>query len=488
MIAQYAIALLSMFSWSCCCLEYLWSTRIDGDPNWGVYQIQPLSCNVTSDGNVHMIVSYNSNPSYVYNANSNDVAATLTINQGQSSANAFLSFAANGTLLMAIKLDFVGSGSSSYYWIDNFVYMMFGTYCSSYKNLRLDIETGQVLTRPFYDDLYNIFLTAMTIVERDIYYQLGVSDRGYSAILYNLNPLSSKSKFLLLQGGWSGNRVSVKDKKVNEVLFHTNGTYHWSITGSMLLRTEIQDDGSVYFVSSASTAPFTINLNRGGSNVTHFTTYVGHDCIQVRSDGFMESVYIQNVNGTILRNTAGVTSLIDGRYVKSQITAINQISEILYDHDGLQISDTKIYYCKNCSYLPIPLAFVGNAGIIAFTGSFKGSMSVYGTNASDVKATIKSNGYDPKFLVVYDLFNMSGGVPGRTSQTSSTSLKSSTSSAGKTSSGTITSSSVTNDGTTSDAGSSMSESSSSNLDTTQSNYHPYSTLMTEANSSYLKTI
>lgn len=296
MFINYCIVILSVLALPSWCLEYLWSTKIDADPSWGVYQIQPLSCNVTLDGCVRMIVTYNSNPTYVYNANSNDIAATLTLGQGQTSAGALLSFAPNGTLIKAYMVDFVPSIYSYYYWTEDLVYLI-GGYMNYGKTIRLNVETGDIMSFPtFLSGALIGCLYKVTVRNGNAYYLVAYPNSvGLTYLDTSNNPawgfyvvggniagiigpdvLSSKSDVLLFSINYLGNRAPLKDKSGSQVsvlanygshdtflsLVSTNGTFLWSVTGPFLTG-EVQDDGSVYVVrTTASNNSLTVNLNQ----------------------------------------------------------------------------------------------------------------------------------------------------------------------------------------------------------------------------------
>lgn len=409
MLINYSLVILPVLAWSSWCLEYIWSTKVDGNPSWGVYKIEPLSSSVATDGSVRMIISYNPNPTYVYNANSNDVAATLMIPQGQSSAVAFLSFMPNGTLSRTSVLQFEAPYGGYYVWTDDFLYMVLPSI--SIGIVYLNTESGQIIKLSSrWTSYYTV--NGIAILEGRIYYSinspaLAKNGIGYvddndklvwavlsSGASFSSYGISCKSNYLRLSGYFfTGNRVPINDLNGNQVstlvkyddelktwfvcLSNINGTVSWCITGPQLI-SEIQDDGSVLFVKPLNSAiSFTVNLNQGGLNVTRFSTLLDHNCLQIWPNGTMKSILLVNADELIFRNTPGLTKLTDGRYLSSPKFAEKFAEIMLYAPNGTSLATSRIYRSNNSTYGMYHPLVVGKSGIAAFSASFKGKLSVW---------------------------------------------------------------------------------------------------------------
>jgi hypothetical protein len=84
------------------------------------------------------------------------------------------------------------------------------------------------------------------------------------------------------------------------------------------------------------------------------------------------------------------------------------IEPSLIDPNGTKLAETIIYVAVDKAYTSSRLVNIGPTGIAAFSGPFKDSYLVCGKNWSDVRSVIKSNGYQPMFLAVYNPFDIDG--------------------------------------------------------------------------------
>ncbi|KAI3662622.1 hypothetical protein MP638_000732 [Amoeboaphelidium occidentale] len=424
--------------------EYLWSTKVDGDPNWGMYEVKPVSADARSDGSVRMIVEFNSDPTYVYKKESDDVAATLRLGENLETRTAFLHFSTNGTLLQSIPFDFKPSVCSVYHWTNDSVYA-FNSWGTAPMTLNFGVNASVTLLPNYLWSPSFMYISGVYIHEMQSYNLFTLSNKigtglvdsqGRAIWLYYAENMGvtttcvtdprmfyGKLNYYIVSGYWSGNRIPVKNLNGDQVavmvnygtdnkfiwLVNTNGSFMWSVTGPYIVG-DIQNDGSVIITSASSNGNFTINLNNVGSNVTRFTSALGDECVQVWPNGTMASVKFLKKNELVLRTSAGSTRLINGDYASPVLSSQVGKNVVKYSaSNGTELLERKInYLTSDTSATYRPLSFISETGLFVLSGMFTREAELLGKNGSILDAKYTSNGYTAMFVAVYDLFGLNG--------------------------------------------------------------------------------